>query len=47
MVTYSEFLSEELMGDLLFLVTCPAAEVWKQLLPLRFVLGLDNKQVNI
>lgn len=40
--TYPELLSQELMGNLLFLISCPAAEVWKQLLPVRFVFGLDD-----
>lgn len=42
MVTYSELLSQELMGDLLFLITRPAAEVGKQLLPVYFVFGLND-----
>lgn len=41
-VTHSELFSQELMGDLLFLVGCPAAEVRKQLLPVCFIFALDN-----
>ena len=41
-ITYSELLSQELMGDLLLLVGRPAAEVRKQLLPVCFVFGLDD-----
>lgn len=47
MKTHPELLSQELMGDLLFLVGRPAAEVREQLLPACFVFGLDdmiNKQ---
>lgn len=42
MQTYSELLSQELVCDLLFLISCPAAEVRKQLLPVCFVFGLNN-----
>lgn len=41
--TYSELLSQELMGDLLFFIPGPAAEVRKQLLPVCFVFGLNDK----
>lgn len=42
MVTYSKLLSQELVSNLLFLVSCSAAEVGKQLLPVGFVFSLDN-----
>lgn len=46
MATHSELLSQELVGDLLFLVCRPAAEVGEQLLPVRFVFGLQNNKTN-
>lgn len=44
-VTHSELVSQELVGDLLFLIGCPAAEVSKQLLHVLFIFGLENINV--
>lgn len=40
--TYSELFPEEFMSHLLLLIGCPAAEAWKDLLPVIFVFGLGD-----
>lgn len=40
--TYSELFPEEFMCHLLLLIGCPAAEAWKELLPVIFVFGLGD-----